>query len=299
MKPWRITKSTAALALVALAGSPAMAATVRSFDLPRSGESTAVRAAMECLDDKGCKLGLKCGEPDARGAIDSDDPDHYNRDKADFGELLWTEWEADAGRACEVEVEGRTNVSVIREDRVQADGEWTPTGRQTSGKWRDGSVIGQFGGTDEDSPYTVADGWGACRPAREGRPCPDARHIRRTCRDSVGYAVIGGGHGVRPDQPQYPVQTWIYAGDSLELSSRLYDVAGQAETGHTTAWFASHGLVEGSLDPNDEAVFRAPQDGRRQGVVVTATVYYGDTPRYCATTSVEIIVFPRPQSPPR
>ena len=284
----------ATLALAALACSPATAASVRSFDLPRSGDSTAVRAAMECLDEDGCKLGLKCGEPDTRGAIDSDDPDHYNRDKAEFGEQLWTRWQADASLACEVEVEGRTNISVIREDRVEANGEWTATGRQTERKWRDGSVIGQFGGTNEDFPFVVADGWGSCRPAREGMPCPDARHIRRTCRDSVGYAVIGDGHGVPENQRPYEVQTRIFAGGSLDLSSRLYDVAGQTETGQTTAWFASHGLVEGSLDPTDEAVYRAPRVDRPQKVVVTATVYYGDGPRYCATTSVEIDVRPGP-----
>ncbi|MXY58793.1 MAG: hypothetical protein F4029_10880 [Gammaproteobacteria bacterium] len=277
--------------LAALAVSPATAAAVYTFDLPRSDHATAVRAAMECLDDDGCGLGLSCSEPDAQGTIDAADLDSWS--EVEFGGQLWTPWQADASQACAATVEGRANVSVNREHRVvDENGESAAASRETYIVRRNGSVIGQFGGPElqAEYPFDVAPGWGDCRPARIGSPCPDSRHVRRTCRDSVGYAVIRGSHGVPPGQPTYEVATTVAEGQSLAVASRLYDVAGQWETGQTTAWFASHGIVEASLSGSDEAVYRAPLIRGDLRVVVTATVFYGDSPRYCATTSVEFTV---------
>ena len=281
----------AALALVALVGAPATAAAVYTFDLPRSDDATAVRASMECLDDNGCGLGLSCSEPDAEGSIDATDLDSWS--EVEFGGQLWTPWRADASLACAATVEGRANVSVNREHRVADEsGELAAASRETYVVRRNGSVIGQFGGAELEAeyPFDIAPGWGDCRPARNGSPCPDSRHVRRTCRDSVGYAVIRGSHGVPPNLPTFEVATTVAEGQSLAVSSWLYDVAGQSATGQTTAWFASHGLVEAALDGSDEAIYRAPLIDGDLRVVVTATVSYGDSPRYCATTSVEFTV---------
>ena len=281
----------AALALAVVAVSPATAATVYTFDLPRSDDATAVRASMECLDDDGCGLGLSCSEPDAEGVIDATDLNSWS--EVEFGGQLWTPWRADASLACVATVEGRANVSVNLEHRVvDENGELAAASRETSIVRRNGSVIGQFGGPglEAEYPFDIAPGWGNCRPARIGSPCPDTRHLRRTCRDSVGYAVIRGSHGVPPGLPTFEVATTVGEGQSLAVSSRLYDVAGQSSTGQTTAWFASLGIVEASLDGSDEAVYRAPLVDSDLPVVVTATVTYGVSPRYCATTSVEFTV---------
>ena len=246
---------------------------------------------MECLDDDGCGLGLSCSEPDAEGVIDATDLNSWS--EVEFGGQLWTPWRADANLACVATVEGRANVSVNLEHRVvDENGELAAASRETSIVRRNGSVIGQFGGPglEAEYPFDIAPGWGNCRPARIGSPCPDTRHLRRTCRDSVGYAVIRGSHGVPPGLPTFEVATTVGEGQSLAVSSRLYDVAGQSSTGQTTAWFASHGIVEASLDGSDEAVYRAPLVDSDLPVVVTATVTYGVSPRYCATTSVEFTV---------
>jgi len=279
--------------LAALAVCAQTAAQEPYHFLPRADGELAVQAFVECLDaENGCEVGETCLPRGMDWTREYGQWHFGTLTPLAQGETLRTPWRDRKGWKCAVRVTGRANVLAVLEHRRSNYLEtWEPVSRETRRVHTAGSAVGHplhpldIGPAEREYPYQVAPGWGDCRPATVGSPCPDSRHIRRRCKDSVGYAVVFGGHGI----PTSGVPADVVQGHTVRLQAWLIDVPGRALNGNSTEWRTKHGSIE-SIQHDGISTYRAPSVEDATEDVVTATVFYGNVPKRCATTSVEFSI---------